>query len=117
MTSFYRGTIESILTYCLTAWYGNCTEADRKSLQRIVRAAEKIIGAPLPRISDIYTDRCVRKAMNIMTDPFHPSHHLFELLPSGRRLKSLGGKTSRSSNSFFPNTIRTLNARHILRPN
>ena len=116
MTSFYRGTIESVLTYCITAWYGNCTDAERKSLQRIVRTAERITGAPLPPISDIYTDRCVRKAMNIMSDPFHPSHHLLELLPSGRRFKSLGGSTSRLSNSFFPQTIRTLNARHILPP-
>ena len=27
-------TIESILTCCITAWYGNCLASDRKALQR-----------------------------------------------------------------------------------
>ncbi|KAK3523851.1 hypothetical protein QTP70_010462 [Hemibagrus guttatus] len=43
LTTFYRGTIESILRRCITAWFGNCTISDRKTLQRIVRTAEKII--------------------------------------------------------------------------
>ncbi len=50
MCTFYRGTIESILTSCFTVWYGACNASCRKSLQRIVRAAEKIVGVspPLP---------------------------------------------------------------------
>ncbi|KAI4887938.1 hypothetical protein NFI96_007034 [Prochilodus magdalenae] len=36
LTTFYRGTIESILSSCITAWFGNCTTSDRKSLQRVV---------------------------------------------------------------------------------
>ncbi len=34
LTTFYRGTIESVLTTCITVWYGNCSAADRKTLQR-----------------------------------------------------------------------------------
>ncbi|KAK3564937.1 hypothetical protein QTP86_031065 [Hemibagrus guttatus] len=33
LTTFYRGTIESILS--TTAWFGNCTILDRMTLQRI----------------------------------------------------------------------------------
>ncbi|KAF7711397.1 hypothetical protein HF521_000408 [Silurus meridionalis] len=44
LTTFYRETIESILSSCITAWFGNCTVSDHKTLQRIVRTAEKIIG-------------------------------------------------------------------------
>ncbi|KAK3563541.1 hypothetical protein QTP86_030952, partial [Hemibagrus guttatus] len=51
---------------------------------RIVRTAEKIIGVPLPSITDIYTTRCIRKANSIVDDPTHPSHTLFTLLPSGK---------------------------------
>ncbi len=40
MCTFYRGTIERILTSCITVWYGACNASCRKSLQRIVRAAE-----------------------------------------------------------------------------
>ncbi|KAI5627516.1 gastrula zinc finger protein XlCGF28.1-like [Silurus asotus] len=36
LSMFYRGTIESILSSCITAWFGNCTVSDRKSLQRIL---------------------------------------------------------------------------------
>ncbi len=44
----FRGTIERILTSCITVWYGACNASCRKSLQRIVRAAEKIVGVSLP---------------------------------------------------------------------
>ncbi len=32
MVNFYRCTIESILTNCMTAWYGSCTKTAKKSL-------------------------------------------------------------------------------------
>ncbi|KAK1802659.1 hypothetical protein P4O66_004176 [Electrophorus voltai] len=59
--------------------FGNCTAFDRKTLQRIVRTAEKIIGVSLPSITNIYITRCIRKATNIVKDPTHPSHELFTL--------------------------------------
>ncbi|KAM9402139.1 uncharacterized protein ACWYII_029367 isoform 1-T2 [Salvelinus alpinus] len=31
LTNFYRCTIESILSGCITAWYGNCSAHNRKS--------------------------------------------------------------------------------------
>ncbi|XP_059842917.1 uncharacterized protein LOC132403539 [Hypanus sabinus] len=85
LITFYRGCIESILSSCITAWFGNRTISDRKTLQRIVRSAEKIIGVSLPAITDIYTTRCIRKANSIVKDPTHPSYKLFSLLPSGKR--------------------------------
>jgi hypothetical protein len=32
LTNFYRRTIESILSGCITAWYGSCTALNRKAL-------------------------------------------------------------------------------------
>ncbi len=58
ITTFYRGTIESVLTSCITVWYGNCSAADRKTLQQTVNTAAKIIGALLPSILDIFLARC-----------------------------------------------------------
>ncbi|XP_053092891.1 uncharacterized protein LOC128318848 [Pangasianodon hypophthalmus] len=104
LTMFYRGTIESIL--CMTAWFGNCTVSDRKTLQRIVRTAEKIIRVSLPSIMDIYTTRCIRKATSIVDDPTHPSHTLFTLLPSGKRYRSIRALTTRLCNSFFSSILR-----------
>ena len=42
MHTFDCGTTESILTSCITVWYGGCTASCMKTLQRIVRAAEMI---------------------------------------------------------------------------
>ncbi|KAK2920678.1 hypothetical protein Q8A73_000163 [Channa argus] len=112
LTMFYRGTIESILSSCITAWFGNCTVTDRKTLQRIVRTAEKIIGVSLPSIMHIYTTRCIRKANSIVDDPTHPSHTLFTLLPSGKRFRSIRAATSRLCNSFFTQAIRLLNTQN-----
>ena len=42
---FYSCNIESILTGCITAWYGNCLASDRKALQRVVRTAQYITRA------------------------------------------------------------------------
>ncbi|KAI4899218.1 hypothetical protein NFI96_023461 [Prochilodus magdalenae] len=111
LTTFYRGTIESS---CITAWFGNCTASDRKSLQRVVRTAEKIIGASLPTITDIYTTRCIRKANSIVDDHTHPSHTLFTLLPSGKRYRSIRALTSRLCNSFFPQAIRLFNNQSLV---
>ncbi|KAI3374502.1 hypothetical protein L3Q82_006317 [Scortum barcoo] len=84
MTTFYRGTIESILTSCITVWGGSYTVHNRKALQRIVRTAERIIGVPPPYLQDLYTTRLTRKAITIVNDASHPAHSLFSLLPSGK---------------------------------
>ncbi|KAL0147043.1 hypothetical protein M9458_057567 [Cirrhinus mrigala] len=110
LTTFYRGTIESVLTSCITVWYGNCSAADRKTLQRTVNTAAKIIGAPLPSILDIFLARCSSKASSIVKDPTHTSHNLLQLLPSGRRYRSIKARSVRFLNSFFPQAVRVLNS-------
>ena len=110
LVSFYHSTIESLLTYSITVWFSSCTEADRKRLQRVVRTAEKIIGCPLPSLQDIYNSRCLSRARSISKDSSHPGHHLFDLLPSGRRYRSLRQRTSRFGDSFYPRAVNSLNS-------
>ncbi len=112
LATFYRGTIESVLTSCITVWYGNCSAADRKTLQRTVNTAAKIIGVPLQSILDIFLARCSSKTNSIVKDPTHPSHSLFQLLPSGRRYRSIRARSARLLNSFFPQAVRALNSDH-----
>ncbi|XP_061137814.1 uncharacterized protein LOC133156070 [Syngnathus typhle] len=69
MTTFYRGTIESVLSSCIAVWGGSCTEYNMKALQRVVNTAGKIIGASLPSLKDIYTSHLTRKATTIVSDP------------------------------------------------
>ena len=83
LTNFYRCTIESILSGCITAWYGNCTTLNCKALQRVVRTTQCITRSRLPALHD-YSTRCHRKAKKIIKDNNHPSHCLFTPLPSRR---------------------------------
>jgi hypothetical protein len=110
MTTFYRGTIESILSSCIAVWGGSCTEYNRKALQRIVNTAGRIIGASLPSLKDIYTTHLTRKATKIVSDASHPAHNLFDLLPSGKRYRSLRSRTTRLTNSFIHQAVRMLNS-------
>ncbi len=102
LRSFYTCTVESILTGCITAWFGNSTAGNRR--------AGHIVGGELPSLQDIYTRRCTRKARRIIKDSSHPSHSLLSLLPSGRRLRSIRSRTSRLRDSFFPQAIRLMNS-------
>ncbi|TWW54762.1 hypothetical protein D4764_0097380 [Takifugu flavidus] len=81
----------SILPSSITVWCAGATARDRLRLQRVVRAAEKVIGCRLPSIQDLYISRTRRCA--------------------GRRLRSIRTRTSRYTNSFFPSAIRLLNTK------
>ncbi len=110
LRSFYTCTVESILTGCITAWFGNSTAGNHRALQRVVRTARHIVGGELPSLQNIYTRRCTRKARRIIKDSSHPSHRLLFLLPSGRRFRSIRSRTSRLRDSFFPQAIRLMNS-------
>ncbi|KAK0147722.1 hypothetical protein N1851_012574 [Merluccius polli] len=116
LNTFYRGTIESILSSCISVWGGSCTEHNKKALQRVVNTAGKIIGAPLPSLQATYTNRLTRKATSIANDTSHPAHSLFSLLPSGRRYRSLHCHTTRLRNSFTHQAVRMLNSLPSLPP-
>ncbi len=90
-------------------WYGNSSNQDCKALQRVVRLAERISGSALPSLQHIYLKRCRSRAAKILKDSTHPGNHLFCLLPSGRRFRSMMAKTERLRKSFFPQAIRLLN--------
>ncbi len=68
LKTFYSGTIESVLTQCISVWYGNSSSQDCKALQRVVRLAERISGSALPSLQDIYLKRCRSRAVKIIKD-------------------------------------------------
>src|SRR4029434_2467697 len=49
---------------------------------------QKITGCSLPSLESIARSRYLSRANNILKDSSHPGHHLFTLLPSGRRYRS-----------------------------
>ncbi|KAK3520944.1 hypothetical protein QTP86_020889, partial [Hemibagrus guttatus] len=107
---FYSAVIESVLCTSITVWFGSATKSDMRRLQRTVRTAERIIGAPLPTLQELYTSRVRKRALKITLDPSHPGHILFDLLPSGQRYRAANTRTARHKNSFFPQAIYLLNS-------
>ncbi len=57
LKQFYSAIIESVLCSSITVWFGSATKTDIRRLQRTVRIAERIIGAPLPSLQEPYTSR------------------------------------------------------------
>ena len=109
LLQFYRATVESMLTFSISVWYGNASAEDRLRLQKVIHAAEKIIGCELPSLEALYRQRTTRRARKIVSDASHPSNHLFSPLPSGRRFRSIRARTERLRRSFVPSAIRLLN--------
>ncbi len=73
LKTFYSGDIESVLTQCISVWYGNSSNQDCKALQRVVRLAERISGSALPSLQDINLKRCKSRAAKIIKDSNHPA--------------------------------------------
>ncbi len=113
LKTFYSGAIESVLTQCISVWYSNATNQDCKARQRVVRLAERISGSALPSQQVIYLKCCKSRAAKILKDSNHPGNHLFCLLPSGKRFRSMMAKTERLRRSFFPQAIRFLNTNSV----
>ncbi len=54
LKQFYYAIIETVLCSSVTVWFGSATKTIRR-LQRTVRTAERIIGAPLLSLQELYT--------------------------------------------------------------
>lgn len=85
------------------------TDSCCKTLQRVVNAATRIIGALLPSLTHIFH---TRKAISIAGDASHLSHSLSSLFPSGKRSWSLQAHSTKLSDSFFHQVVRLLNPAH-----
>ena len=95
LTNFYRCTIESVLSGCITAWHGSCSAADCNALQRVVKTAERITRDALgnhktslpPRLWTVQTAAVWQTLL---------THQL----------------TVYQTHSFFPQAVKLLNQQH-----
>ena len=92
LCSFPSATVESILPQCMTSWYGNSHEQDRKALQRVIRAADRSALLSLP---DLYGKRCWSRAARIIKDSSYLGNSLFRPLKSGKRYRSIMARIER----------------------
>ncbi len=105
----------SVLSQCISVWYGNSSSQDCKALQRVVRLAERISGSALPSLAGHLPQTMQSRADKIIKDSNHPGNCLFTRLPSGKRFRCLMAKTERLRRSFFPTAIRLLNSSQPLK--
>src|SRR4029434_2314568 len=70
---------------------------------------KKSLAAHCPPWNPLPAPATFGRANNILKHYSRPGHHLFTLLPSGRRYRSFRARTTRPKNSFFPMANRTLN--------
>ena len=69
----------------------------------------KAVGIKQECLSEVYERRVRKKARAIMNDDSHILAALYQMLPSGRRLRAFPGKKVRTRKSFIPVSISLLN--------
>lgn len=110
--SFYKCSIQSTLTRCISAWHGKHSALDRMNLQRVVNTPQSITCLWLSSNQSISMMHCIRKIESIVRMPTI----LFSLLSAGSKYKRLTAWASRLKSSFFPAVVRFLNPSSLPHP-
>lgn len=105
---FYKSTLESVLSFSITAWYGKLTCKDKNKLGRIVKKAGKQ-GAETISLDNLYQTGTMKQVDRIMKDITHPLHNCYTHLRSGGRLALPMQRTDRYRKSFVPKSILLFN--------
>ena len=84
LSNFYSCIAESILTGCITVWYGSTSAVDRKHLQRVLKAAETITRTPPPSLQSIYTAESTGELPPSSKPPPTPSTICSHFCPQAR---------------------------------
>ena len=113
MKLFYQSIIQSVLTFSIICFFGSMPKKHRAELERVRKAAERIIGSSLPTLSSIYEGNLLNKINKIKKDNSHPFNKLTVFNRSGIRLHVPITRTSRFRNSFIPEAIHLYNSRVI----
>ena len=99
---FYKSCIQSVLTFSFICWFGNVSQKDKNSLQRIVNISSKVTVVTQSTLTALYEKQVVNKATRILADDKHVLHADYILLPSSRRFRTVTCKTNRKRFSFVP---------------
>ena len=103
---FYRATMLSVMSFCLTAWGGNTKVSDISKFNSLLKKVSKITNECPDSFKSIFETSCLKKLSNILKDQYHPlSYQLVTSQRSGR-LRHIRARTERYRNSFMPQAIR-----------
>ena len=111
---FYESTVLSVLSFSAVGWLDNITDELKKKLSRIEKTANKLIKDSGGRtLQHTHDNRMSAIAHRIRSHQDHPLSHLYQPLPSGKRLASIYASGDRYRNSFVPSSIRQLNGTRV----
>ena len=94
MFTFHRATVESVLTFSVTVWFGTITVKEKLRLNRVVKTASRIIGRDLPSLESLYQQRLLGRAIFICHDSSHPAKYTRGFLVSTDVEPTRGGGVS-----------------------
>ena len=69
---FYSSVLESVLSFCLSCWGGNCSGIDKNKLKTIVKKCNKITKNNFLQINELFEKISLRKINYILKDLSHP---------------------------------------------
>ena len=110
LCTVYRSYIESLITFSFICWFNGLSVKDRNCLNNIVKICSKITGVKQTDLNTLWKRRVVQKAKGLIDQPDHILSSGFDLLPSGRRYRTVLCSTNRYSKSFIPSAVELLNA-------
>ena len=113
MDLFYTSIVQSVISFSIVCWFGNCNAQAKAKLDRIVNNCEKLGVSNVVPLTEIYSKCSIQRAKVICNDQNHPLNNCYEYLPSGRRLRSIRTRTSRYSKSFVPSSVTIVNKANI----
>ncbi len=110
MELFYTAVVQSVISFSITCWYGNCSSDSKNKLTRLIKNCAKLGVKNINSLMDIYRKFSLQRCEVIINDVTHPLNGHYQKLPSGKRLRSSKCRTARLCKSFVPASIRILNS-------
>ena len=108
METFYRATIESLITFGIPCYGGNLSKQQELRLDRVILKAARVINISLHSFAELYDINIMKTAKKIGTDTKHPLNAEYQTSVRSKRFISKKARTNRYKNSFVPSSIRAL---------
>ena len=92
MLIFYRASVESILRYGITSWFGHLTVTFQSQITRLAKNVRENHGhvqsPPITSPQGIFKQAVIRKSLNITSNPSYVLNQEYVLMQSGRRYRT-----------------------------
>ena len=78
---FFNSCIQSIYSFCIVSWGGNCAVKEKNKINAVIKRSEKIIKTKqLSRFDELFHDSCVKKLASIIKDATLTTHPVFNYI-------------------------------------